>query len=47
MLAKTNQVKTVNFNRSRMESALSSGKPVKLPKSLTREEKRKFIIKNR
>jgi hypothetical protein len=40
------KLKVVHFNRQRMEEALSSGKAVKLPKGLSREEKRQFILNN-
>jgi hypothetical protein len=40
------ELKVVRFNRERMEKALSSDKPTKLPKGLSREEKRQFILKN-
>jgi len=47
MLAKTNQPKTVNFNRACIQEAVSSGSSIKVPKGLTREEKRIFILNNR
>jgi hypothetical protein len=49
VLQSSNQTteKSISFDMKRMKQALSSGAPIKLPKNLSREEKRKFIIANR
>lgn len=35
------------FDRQRVEHSLASGKPIELPRGLSREEKRRFIMSNR
>ena len=44
--AVVNKQEKSQVDRKRMDYALSSGTPVKLPSCLSREEKRRFIISN-
>jgi hypothetical protein len=44
--AVVNKQEKVQVDRKRMDYALSSGVPVKLPAGLSREEKRRFIMSN-